>query len=129
MVAFQPTSPQGGRQQKHTIHTPYSRVYYHKPYNSARHTLIFLPSKLPHLCISPAITRCESLGKSRSLAIRTAPSPIDFYIHLPKTREVNDTSLVNVSYASIMDLTIETTCATVNPNSSKTVLAGPDAPK
>ena len=26
--------------------------------------------------------------KSRSLAIRTAPSPIDLYVHLPKTREV-----------------------------------------
>lgn len=67
--------------------------------------------------------------KSRPLDIRTVPLPIDFHIHLPKTREVNVTSLVNVNYASIMDFTIETTFATVNPNSSKTVLAGPDAPK
>lgn len=67
--------------------------------------------------------------KSRPPDIRTVPLPIDFHIHLPKTREVNVTSLVNVNYASIMDFTIETTFATVNPNSSKTVLAGPDAPK
>ena len=67
--------------------------------------------------------------KSRPPDIRTVPLPIDFHIHLPNTREVNVTSLVNVNYASIMDFTIETTFATVNPNSSKTVLAGPDAPK
>ena len=149
---FQSTSPARGTTQKWLIKLIYGRISIHVPrkrddsknaqyqfhiiqYITTNQTIqpntgsFFSPLSSQIYVFHRQISGANPPEKSRPLDIRTVPLPIDFHIHLPKTREVNVTSLVNVNYASIMDFTIETTFATVNPNSSKTVLAGPDAPK